>query len=314
MKISVAMTTYNGEKYIVKQLDSLRDQTMRIDEVIIYDDCSSDKTAGLIMEYIKTNNLINWEFNTNSSNIGWVKNFHNCIKKTTGDFIFFCDQDDVWHKDKVETMITIMENNPNISVLSCKANLIDENENRIHAKKGGFIHVSNKTGKVLKEKIDDKFVFKVSPGCMLAIRKKYLILENYEESKEIFHDELYWKAGIISDEAYTVDRALIDYRIHENNASNPSADAPSIEIKTKNKRITEAEWYMTRMQNIYSVLSKYREEKREILNQYNGFCKNRFEFLSDMNFFKGWHFLFHNWKYYNSNRMIIGDIIGKLIK
>ena len=59
-KISVAMTTYNGSKYIIKQLDSLKNQSRKIDELVICDDCSTDNTVELVNDYIKSNNLEGW--------------------------------------------------------------------------------------------------------------------------------------------------------------------------------------------------------------------------------------------------------------
>ena len=60
-KISVALATYNGEKYIEKQLDSIRNQTIKPDEVVIVDDKSSDRTVALINEFIAVNNVVNWK-------------------------------------------------------------------------------------------------------------------------------------------------------------------------------------------------------------------------------------------------------------
>ena len=63
-KISVAMTTYNGSKYIIKQLDSLKNQSRKIDELVICDDCSTDNTVELVNDYIKSNNLEGWNIYT----------------------------------------------------------------------------------------------------------------------------------------------------------------------------------------------------------------------------------------------------------
>ena len=131
MKISIAMTTYNGEKYIIEQLDSLKNQTLKPDEVIIADDGSSDNTCNLIKCYIEKFKLVNWFFYQNEKNMGWKVNFHNVIKKTTGDVVFFCDQDDVWYLKKIETMTTIFRDNPTINVLACKSKFIDSYGNKL---------------------------------------------------------------------------------------------------------------------------------------------------------------------------------------
>lgn len=69
-KISVVMTTYNGKKYLLEQLESLRNQTLKIDEVIIMDDCSKDETPELIRKYIIDNNLSGWKLIENQTNQG----------------------------------------------------------------------------------------------------------------------------------------------------------------------------------------------------------------------------------------------------
>lgn len=92
--ISVAMTTYNGEKYILDQLISLRDQTQKADEVVIVDDASLDKTAALIADFIKKNELSNWKLVINKTNKGWVQNFYYAISLTIGVSFLLEDKND----------------------------------------------------------------------------------------------------------------------------------------------------------------------------------------------------------------------------
>lgn len=96
-KVSVVMTTYNGQKYLREQMDSLREQTMPIDEVIIMDDCSTDHTPDLVSAYIKEYDLKGWNLVQNEQNQGWKKNFKSGFDLATGNYIFPCDQDDIWH-------------------------------------------------------------------------------------------------------------------------------------------------------------------------------------------------------------------------
>ena len=65
MRISVAMATYNGHKYIVEQLDSIRNQSLKVDEVVICDDQSSDDTVSIIRNYIEKYKLDNWKVTVN---------------------------------------------------------------------------------------------------------------------------------------------------------------------------------------------------------------------------------------------------------
>ena len=77
MKVSVVMTTYNGIRFLKEMLDSLKNQTRKIDEVIICDDRSTDNTVEFINEYIEVYNLKNWKITVNHQNLGWEKNFLN---------------------------------------------------------------------------------------------------------------------------------------------------------------------------------------------------------------------------------------------
>lgn len=99
MRISVAMPTYNGEKYLREQLDSIYNQTMIPDEVVVVDDCSKDGTVDILREY---QNKYGLKFCVNEQNLGYNKNFEKAIKLCTGDYIALSDQDDIWFPEKIE--------------------------------------------------------------------------------------------------------------------------------------------------------------------------------------------------------------------
>lgn len=101
--VSIALCTYNGEKYLRPQLDSLLAQTYTNIEIVISDDVSSDNTVALLQEYAAVHSNINVYKNT--TNLGYNKNFETTIARCKGEFIAICDQDDVWDKVKIETML-----------------------------------------------------------------------------------------------------------------------------------------------------------------------------------------------------------------
>jgi glycosyltransferase involved in cell wall biosynthesis len=102
--VSIALCTYNGEKFLRTQLDSLLDQTYRNIEVIAVDDTSSDSTVGILKEYAAKDSRL--KFFVNEKNLGYNKNFEKACQLTSGDLIATSDQDDIWDLDKIETMIT----------------------------------------------------------------------------------------------------------------------------------------------------------------------------------------------------------------
>ena len=96
MKTSIVMATYNGAEYLYEQLDSIRDQSLKADEVIICDDCSKDNTVAMLKEYVEKNSLgDSWKIIENEENLGYANNFHKALMLAQGDYIFFSDQDDI---------------------------------------------------------------------------------------------------------------------------------------------------------------------------------------------------------------------------
>lgn len=142
--ISVIIATYNGEKYILAQLESILNQTLVPDEVIIRDDCSKDNTVHLIKKFIVDHNLNNWKLKVNKENRGFVKNFYQALSEANGDFIFLCDQDDIWLSNKIEELSKLMIKSGALMIHS-NIDVIDENGNIIaynyEIQKKGFRNV-----------------------------------------------------------------------------------------------------------------------------------------------------------------------------
>lgn len=101
--ISVVMCTYNGEKYICEQLDSILRQTRSADEIIIQDDCSTDNTYNILLEYQQKYPFIHVYRNLNNKGIN--ANFFDAISKASGDYIAISDQDDIWEDYKLELQL-----------------------------------------------------------------------------------------------------------------------------------------------------------------------------------------------------------------
>lgn len=105
MKVSIALATYNGEKYLLEQLESFQAQTRAPDELVICDDDSSDGTAFIVDQFSKQVSFA-VRFERNAINLGYKKNFEKCIRLCDGDVILASDQDDVWFPEKIERVLT----------------------------------------------------------------------------------------------------------------------------------------------------------------------------------------------------------------
>ena len=124
MKVSVAMCTYNGTKYLKEQLDSILGQTLPPDEIVITDDCSSDGTADLA-EQLLSESGISYKVIINEKNSGVRVSFGNCIRACSGDVIFTADQDDVWDKEKIRLFMDEFENDESCVFVFSNGELVD---------------------------------------------------------------------------------------------------------------------------------------------------------------------------------------------
>ena len=106
--ISIAMTTFNGELFLVEQIESILSQSLSSFEIVICDDCSTDSTIEILKMYEK-NPLFKIKYN--KKNIGYVKNFEKAITLCSGDYIALCDQDDIWENNKLKLLYENIGNN-----------------------------------------------------------------------------------------------------------------------------------------------------------------------------------------------------------
>jgi len=98
--LSIALATYNGERYIGEQLDSILRQTRLPDELVVFDDASVDATQAIVLDFAR-HAPFPVRFQVNSVRLGSTRNFEMAIRACGGDIIFLCDQDDVWYPDKI---------------------------------------------------------------------------------------------------------------------------------------------------------------------------------------------------------------------
>lgn len=210
MRISVAMASYNGAKYIREQIESIANQTVKPDELVISDDCSTDNTIRSIKE-VTDNSGLNVRLICNKHNLGFSKNFSQALENTTGDIVFLSDQDDVWLPIKIEKCIDFFDKNSRIQFLLHDSKVVDENLNSIGFNKYNW---NPRIRNNVKYNIINNGVF----GNCCVVRKEFL--KNVLPVPDIFcHDEWLGKVafqfglmGVISD-------TLILYRRHSSTVS-----------------------------------------------------------------------------------------------
>ncbi len=211
MKISICMATYNGEKYIFEQLESILNQISGFDEVIISDDSSNDKTIDAIKSF-KDRRIIlieNQKFNNPTSN------FENAINNATGDIIVLSDQDDIWESNKIEIV---------------KQSFIDKDMGKPILNLYNGILIDDDNNNIIN---DDLFSFlKLRKGLVINVIKNRIIGCNIAFNRRLLHFALPFPRNIpmhdmwLGDIAYLFGKVnfinikIVKYRRHSNNYTN----------------------------------------------------------------------------------------------
>ena len=208
-RCSIAMATYNGEKYIKEQIDSILKNMNELDELVISDDGSSDDTIEIIKSYDdKRIKLIN------GPKKGVKQNFANAIKNCNGKYIFLTDQDDIWEKNKIEIVLNTFESyNCSLVIHDC---IVVNNNMEIMEQ--SFYNLRNSKKGIIKNIIKNSYI-----GCCMCfkseLKKVILPIPNDIE----MHDQ--W-IGILAEKkgngSIFINDKLIRYRRHDNNVSKMS--------------------------------------------------------------------------------------------
>jgi glycosyltransferase involved in cell wall biosynthesis len=121
--VSIVMGTYNGEKYLREQLESIYGQTYQNIEVIICDDSSTDGTVKILSEFSREFGLT---YYVNKANLGLVRNYEKALSLAKGDYLALADQDDIWYPGKIELLL---DNIGTYSLIHSSVHVIDGNGN-----------------------------------------------------------------------------------------------------------------------------------------------------------------------------------------
>lgn len=124
VKISVAMATYNGEKYLQAQLDSLSQQEYLPHELVVGDDGSTDRTVE-ILERFAEKAPFPVQLTVNRHNLGYAENFLQTASRCNGKWIAFCDQDDVWLSNKLKLCANAIDANPGLNMILQNSEICD---------------------------------------------------------------------------------------------------------------------------------------------------------------------------------------------
>ncbi len=198
------MATYNGERYICDQLESILRQLDKDDEVIISDDASIDKTV----DFIESFNDKRIKLLRNDTFRSPVKNFENALRHSTGDIIFLSDQDDIWQENKVKVMSQIL-NKYDLVVSDCK--VINGNGTVVN---DSFFEMRKSRKGLLKNIYKNSFL-----GCCMAFNRRILDKSLPFPSNIPMHDMWIGLIAELFGRTYFIEDKLIYYRRHSSNAT-----------------------------------------------------------------------------------------------
>lgn len=218
--VSVAMASYNGEKYIGEQLDSIINQTYTNLEIVIVDDGSKDNTINIIKDY-QTQYPFIFLF-INDTNKGVTKAFERAVVESKGVFIAFCDQDDIWMVNKIETLVNEIGEH---DAVYANSQLIDANGNSLGSD-------FNSIMKMQSYYSGTPFLLSNTVPGHAVLAKAGFLKNILPFPKELFFDLwIAFNAGGNNGIKF-VDKVLVKYRQHESNTVGTSQSTNKKQKKT----------------------------------------------------------------------------------
>lgn len=245
--ISVAIATFNGEKYIHEQLISIFSQTYKNIEVIVCDDNSTDNTFSILSEFKARQKL---KLIKNKKNLGYIKNFEKALSLCNGEFIALSDQDDIWFSNKLEILL---KNIGQKSLIWSDCAIID--------KKGAVISQSFEKIRNLdlEANLDNKILFgSFILGCTVLFKKEVLKYAIPFPKSNPPHD---WWICLVSSKINGIKYLpipLIKWRRHEMTDTTPS----SFQFKSKYFRIIKFIIFFKFSKDIVKFIKSIRKERK----------------------------------------------------
>lgn len=220
MSVSIVLCTYNGVRFLPALWDSLLAQTRLPDQIVVRDDASSDGAWELLasLRDAATARGVDVLLARNPRNLGYAKNFEGALAGASGDVLFLCDQDDVWHPGKLAAMLARFEQRPQLTLLHTDARLIDAAGNDMRCTLFRALEVTRKEIACIHHgRAFEVFLRRnLATGAMLALRRS-LLADALPFSDEWVHDE--WLAILAAaiGEVDCLESPLMDYRQHGGN-------------------------------------------------------------------------------------------------
>ena len=280
-KVCVLMSSYNGEKYIKEQIDSILKQTNVEISLIVRDDGSSDETINILEEYSTTDNRVQYY---KGKNIGPAFSFLNLINDAPYfDYYALADQDDVWDMDKLEIAISMLKKEANTDIpLMYYSNLrvVDEDLN--------FVRNAHDNPAIIENKYS-VLVDSMPTGCTMVFNRKTVeMIQQGLPEKCTMHDTWIYLICTFFGKCIYDFEPHISYRQHANNVIGTYLQKKYLKLlKERFKRIFDRELQprYTNASNFFicfeKKLNSHDKKKIQLICNYKNSLKNRIKLLAD---------------------------------
>lgn len=291
-KVDILLATYNGEKYLKAQLDSILSQTYSNFRLLISDDSSTDNTKKILEEYKEKDNRI--ILFLQKENLGVIKNFEFLLKKVDSKYYMFSDQDDIWKENKIEKSVKKIEAT-NSDLVYSDLEVVDENLNVTYDSYWKLKGIYNKIKKYnnFKSLYLNNFV----TGCTLISKKELInkVLPLPTASKYVLHD--YWIPLIISQKGKIdyIEEPLIKYRQHKNNKIGSKKRSDSINSLDEIRKL----FITVKKEHFKVFIENENKFESEDIRKLNKTALKYFEMLETKKYinFRNWSLFFKLYKY-----------------
>ncbi len=274
--ISIALAAYNGKKYIAQQLESLLKQTRLPDEIVICDDSADDLTYQALEPFLSSGKI---KYIKNPQPLGVVKNFEKAINNCTGEYIFLCDQDDVWLPEKVEILTNMLDKTPNLDGVFCNSFLVDENLIKLNKTLWDIRKFTPQMQKTLAAgdalKVFCRRVTCSSHNTAFKRRALEYILP-FPELEPFYPDTWIAFSIALNGSWEAINQCLTLYRMHSSNRSNPLGNALKSAIKARENSAARRNYLLA--QELLKRKKSAKQADIRLLEKFALHHKNRSEY------------------------------------
>lgn len=214
-KVDILLATYNGEKYVAEQIESILNQSYKNIRLIISDDCSKDSTTEILEKFRKLDERV--IVHIQKENLGVVKNIEFLLNQVESPLYMLADQDDYWLPEKVKMSVKTLQEK-DADLVFGDLEVVDKDLNTIYPSFGDFMLLNKKIAKYI-DSYKVNYLYNCVTGCTVISKKEFIkyILPLPTNSKFLIHD--HWiglMAGINGKLAYMPEK-YIKYRQHGDN-------------------------------------------------------------------------------------------------